>query len=590
MVGSMLDVSERRRAQAQDRFLVRLDDAVRPLIEPGEITAAAARLLGQHLGVNRCAYAQVEADRDTFLLTGNYTDGVHSIVGRYGLAQFGQECLRVMRGGEPFVVEDCRTDMRIEPESRKTYEAAAIRALIQVPILKAGQFVAAIAVHTSTPRKWQPEEIELLRRVASRCWESIERARLTRHREELLEAERAARAEAERLGHMKDEFLATLSHELRTPLNAILGWSHLLTSRATSDPGSVQQGAAVIARNARAQARMIEDLLDMSRIISGKVRLDVRPVPLHDIARAAMETVQTSADAKSVQLRLVGDADPGVVSVDPSRVQQVIWNLLSNAVKFTPPGGSVEVSIVRQASDVHVQVRDTGQGIPPEFLPFVFERFRQADASTTRRVGGLGLGLSIVKQLVELHGGRVRAESTGEGQGSVFTVTLPVAGLEPKRVSAPQPPSDPIGPPSAFDVRAYPCDGLAVLVVDDDSDARDLVARVLAECGAKVVTAVSSRNALEALSRESFALLVFDIGMPDEDGYDLIRRVRADERCAAIPAIALTAFARPDDRRRALDAGYDMHVAKPVEPTDLLRACLAAVGRLTSRADRARAN
>jgi PAS domain S-box-containing protein len=399
-------------------------------------------------------------------------------------------------------------------------------------------------------------------------------------REELLEAERTARAEAERVSRMKDEFLATLSHELRTPLNAILGWSQIL-NRAPSQSGEIREGLEAIERNARSQTQMIEDLLDMSRIISGKVRLEVQRVVLADVVTAAVQSVRPSADVKGVRLVTVLDPHAGPVAGDANRLQQVVWNLLTNAIKFTPRGGKVQVLLERVNSHLEVSVADTGEGIAPDFLPHMFERFRQADSSTTRRHGGLGLGLNIVKQLIELHGGVVRAKSPGLGQGSTFTITVPLAVAE----LGPSEKEDRHHPRAATrdGKLAEPPDlrGVTILVVDDDNDARHVLKRILAEGGASIVTAASCAEALDVLPRVSPDLLISDIGMPGEDGYDLIRKVRArkPEDGGQIPAVALTAFARSEDRQRALRAGYQIHVAKPVEPSELLTVCASLTGR-----------
>jgi PAS domain S-box-containing protein len=398
----------------------------------------------------------------------------------------------------------------------------------------------------------------------------------------LLESERAARSAAERLSEMKDEFLATLSHELRTPLSAILGWAHILR-RGPGKPDDLAKGLDVIERNSRIQTQLIDELLDTSRITSGKVRLDVQPVEPAVFVLAAMETVRPAADAKGIRIEHALGAPGAAVQGDPSRLQQVIWNLLSNAIKFTPQGGTVEVKLARVASHAEISVGDTGAGISAEFLPHVFERFRQADASTTRRHGGLGLGLAIVRSLVEQHGGSVHAASAGEGQGATFTVRLPLAQRRPAR--EPVTPERPLAPRNETEVvpqdfRTVDLSGLKVLVVDDEPDARTLIERVLGECEADVMLTASAAEALRLLDTEQADVLVSDIGMPDVDGYELMRRIRASGNPAsgAIPAIALTAFARPEDRQRALAAGFHEHLSKPVEPSELV-AKVAELGR-----------
>jgi PAS domain S-box-containing protein len=403
----------------------------------------------------------------------------------------------------------------------------------------------------------------------------LERAKS--QRDDLLQAERAARSAAERASVLKDEFLATLSHELRTPLNGILGWSHIMRQDSVNAE-LIAQGLEVIERNARAQSEIIEDLLDMSRIISGRVRLDVQRLDLSAIVQAAVETARPTADTKGVRLQTIIDPLNGVVvNGDFNRLQQVLWNLLSNAVKFTPKGGRVQVLLERINSYLEISVSDTGDGIKQEFLPFVFDRFRQADASTTRRHGGLGLGLSIVKQLVELHGGSVRAHSDGPGHGSTFVIELPFSvlhGYPEEEIQRHHRRPERTGTAGA-DVGIQ---GVRVLVVDDETDARALVKRLLESCHALVTTAESANQAVELVQGAKFDVLVCDIGMPDEDGYSLIKRIRSlgAANGGNIPAVALTAYARVDDRIKAISAGFQMHIAKPVEPTELVTAVAAA--------------
>jgi PAS domain S-box-containing protein len=403
-----------------------------------------------------------------------------------------------------------------------------------------------------------------------------EQQALAREREELLQAERTARSEAERVSRMKDEFLATLSHELRTPLNAILGWSQLL-QRGKGDEALLQEGFQIIERNARSQTRLISDLLDMSRIISGKIRLDVQRMDLASVVEAAIDSVRPSADAKGIVLRKILDPLAGPVSGDPNRLQQVVWNLLTNAIKFTPKGGKVEVLLERVNSHVEITVNDNGQGIKPDFLPHVFDRFRQADASTTRQHGGLGIGLAIVKHLVELHGGTVRVKSGGEGRGATFSVDIPVAAAKYHGESRQHPATGSADASAAW--KEISLANLGILVVDDEADARELIRRLLEECGARVILAESADAAMSIIGRDCPDVLISDIGMPQKDGYEFIREVRRLANCSKMPAIALTAFARSEDRTRAMMAGYQVHISKPVEPQELIATIASVAGR-----------
>ncbi len=402
--------------------------------------------------------------------------------------------------------------------------------------------------------------------------------RVEAERMSLLEREQAARAEAERASRAKDEFIATLSHELRTPLNSVLGWARLLRT-GKLDAAGVAQAVEAIERGATTQAQIVDDLLDVSRIVRGALRLDVRPVDLAPVIAAAVDTVRPAAQAREMEIAVVHGAH-GPVAGDPGRLQQVVWNLLTNAVKFTPPGGRVEVRTEAVADGVQISVSDNGKGIPREFLPHLFERFRQADSSTTRAHGGLGLGLAIVRHLVEAHGGTVGAESPGPGLGSVFTVRLPLAAPLRTRPRSGEAMAVVTQLPAGSDP-APSLASLRVLVVDDDPDTREAVRLLLEQAGAEVVSAGSADEALEALQRAPPDVLVSDIAMPGRDGYDLIRQVRllAPERGGRVPAAALTAFTQIEHRREALVAGYQVWLPKPVEPTALTEAVARLAGR-----------
>lgn len=672
------------------RFLDELLQSTSYLEDPVELVRVTTRLLGQHLRVSRCAYAQVEEDEDTCQLSGDYHDGVPSLAGHHAFSEFGQPVLELMRAGLPYVNTDVDSHPLTQGSDLSMYRRMRIQAMACVPLLRAGRIVAAMTVQQDRPREWRADEVELLYRVAVRCWENLDRLRshealrianqrlnlamaagelgdwswdaatdlvtlsdraaeilgvfpnvpqqtdwmrallhpddkaLTRqvlsevekHRSAFdiqyrvrrgrddwrwvrnrakgvydprgrlvgltgvaqdvtpqhlaQEAESAARLEAERANRTKDEFLATLSHELRTPLGAILGWAHILRRRLAHDDPEVVKGLEVIERSTRVQTQLIDDLLDMSRITSGKLRLTIQPIAPISFVEAAIETVLPSAETAGVCLEARLDPGAGPVAGDSARLQQVVWNLLANSIKFTPPGGKVVVGLEREECEVVISVSDTGAGIKAESLPHIFGRFRQADGSTTRRYGGLGLGLSIVKHLVQLHKGEVSARSGGEGQGACFEVRLPITQA---RAGLGEVAQDRAGdgrgdlPPDPGEL-----DGLTVLVVDDEPDTRELLERVLRDSGAKVLLADGAASALAAIEAQRPDVLVSDIGMPDTDGYELLRQVRAlgPRRGGSLPAVALTAFARSEDRIRALRAGFSVHVAKPVEPSEIV--------------------
>lgn len=748
---TFVETTARVKNELRLAFLDNLAQATRQLASPAEVMRTSAELLGRHLGVNRCAYAQVLEDENTFDLVGDYNDGVDSIVGRYRFTDFGDPVHRLMLRDAPYVNDDVETDPVTRDADRSAYHRTQIRSVICVPLHKKGRFVAAMAVHQAAPRHWSQDEVDVVRTVADRCWESLERMRAdaavrdeaqllevlnrtgimlsaqldleallqqvtdaatrltgaafgaffyngvdaqgeayllytlsgapresfeklghpratdlfgptfrgeppirignvrtdprygqwaphhgmpaghlpvcsylavpvvsrsggvigglffghpqpdvfterserlalgvagqaavaidnarlyasaqeaTRQRDLLLESERAARQEAERAGKVKDEFLATLSHELRTPLSAIMGWVHILRRKLPDDLADLRRGVEVIERSTRVQVQLIEDLLDMSRITAGKIKLTVEPLAPVSVVEAAIEVLRPAAEAAGVTIEADLDGTD-VVRGDAARLQQVVWNLVANALKFTPRDGSVRVSVRQEAAHVVITVVDTGVGIAPEVLPHIFERFRQADGSITRRFGGLGLGLSIVRHLVQMHEGTVSAHSDGPGRGSTFEVRLPVAAAVNALPSAPAP------------LRGGDSlEGMDVLVVDDEADARDMLERILQECGATVRAAASAEEALRQVASARPDVMVSDIGMPGMDGIQLIQRLRAqaleaDER---IPAIALTAFARAEDRQRVLEAGFDDHLAKPLEPHALITriAALAA--------------
>ena len=447
------------------------------------------------------------------------------------------------------------------------------------PLLIHGRLLGTLALGRAAGPAYSDSDVRLVEAIASRATLALDNAALFERAQRDAAEAQSARAEAEEAGRVKDEFLATLSHELRTPLNAILGWAHML--RDPSLPAERRQAAVdTIVRNAQSQEQLISDILDVQRIMAGKIRLNQRSVDLGAIIRSAAETVQPSAAAKNVRLQLLVDLDVPTVSGDPDRLQQVVWNLLSNAIKFAPPGGHVHVRLLNRDDWCELVVQDNGPGIEDEFIPFVFERFRQADSSTTRTHKGLGLGLAIVRSLVEMHGGTISASNlSGNGEsGAVFSIRLPRHAAEPRPDVEQQPPTvdEPI-----WLGEAPPLDGLRVLVVEDDTDARELIGTILERCGADVTLAGSAVEGFQAAADDPPDVIVSDIEMPEEDGYGFIRRIRAlaPEAGGDVPAAALTAYASPADRMKVLGAGFNIHVAKPVQPAELAMVVASLAGR-----------
>ena len=509
-------------------------------------------LLKEHGGFRRVAVAHREAEKQELLQKLYEHLGQLSGAGAHPL-------LTVLQTHQPRLYADLDHVEPTSPEETEYVEvhrALETRSVMIVPLVARGRTLGVISLgRTWTGGPYGDADLALAEELARRAALAVDNARLY--------------SEGQEANRVKDEFLATISHELRTPLTAILGWAQMLRS-GQLDEATAIKALGSIERNAQAQAHLIEDLLDISRIITGKLRLDVRPLELTPIVEAALDAVRPAAEAKGIRLQKQLDPRAGLVSGDPTRLQQVVWNLLSNAIKFTPRGGRVEVQVDRVDSQVELAVRDTGQGIPPHFLPCIFDIFRQADSTITRKHGGLGLGLAIVRHVVEMHGGTVQADSSGEGQGAVFTVRLPLTGIR-QAGSLLDGDEGRSGDGSLRLDHAPALHGLQVLVVEDEPETREMLTAVLRRCGAEVRACASSNDALEILRQSKLDVLVSDIGMPGEDGYELIRKVRAmeQEHGGRIPAVALTAYARVEDRLRALSAGYQIHVPKPVEPVEL---------------------
>lgn len=463
-----------------------------------------------------------------------------------------------VRTGQPVWVETIENRIARYPDLAQAYAKAGSKAWISVPLLIEGQAVGGLSLGFSTVSQLCESDRAFVLALAQQSAQAIDRARL-------YESERQARAQAEAANRIKDEFLAVLSHELRTPLNPILGWTRLLR-RGLLDSGKVAAALETIERNAELQVQLIEDLLDVSGILQGKLSLNPTPINLKLTVKAAIETVRLAAEAKNIQIQIQLESTGGEVLGDAARLQQVVWNLLTNAIKFTPARGRVEVELKTIDSYAQIQVRDTGKGINPEFIPYVFETFRQADSSITRTFGGLGLGLAIVRHLVELHGGTVKAESFGEGQGATFTVTLP---LLPRSKDVKSDQKDNL----SLNVHTSPLARLCILAVDDEVDNLELVQFILEEAGATVICVSSATDALQQLTKFKPDVLIADIGMPQIDGYELIRQIRqlSTDDGGQIPAIALTAYAGETNQEQALAAGFQRHLPKPVEPETLVQ-------------------
>ena len=483
----------------------------------------------------------------------------------------------VLRSGKPILHAQIAPELLVagalDDEQRRALLAAGIRSMILAPISVQGRVFGALTlVIGEAGRLFDEQDLSVMAELGRRVGAFIENATLYRRAQEAVKTAASAVQAAETAGRLKDEFLATVSHELRTPLNAILGWSSVLKTR--NDPDSIARGVDVIFRNAKSQSKLIEDILDVSRIITGKLRLELGSVNLDDVVSEAIEVVRPTAAARNVVVHFARAREPRMLVGDSERLAQVLWNLLSNAVKFSESGGRVEVKIFQEGSQLGLSVTDDGRGIEAEFLPYVFERFKQADGSTTRRYGGLGLGLAIVRHIVELHGGRVSVHSDGPGRGSTFSLIFPVrattarATLPSDRPPAGVAPTNKAGRPSL--------NGVRVLVLDDERDARDLLELVLRQAGAEVTTADSAAAGFAALERFHPHVIVSDVGMPEEDGYAFMKRVRESKGHGHVRAIALTAYTRNEDRARALAMGFSAHLGKPVDPEDLIAAVALA--------------
>jgi PAS domain S-box-containing protein len=580
--GTSTDIDDRRRAEDAQRFLAEASEVlvssldyeatlrrIASLVVPRLADWCAVDMLSDERTIKRLAVAHQDAAKVELALEldRRYPQ---SLSDREGVA-------KVIRTGEPDFYPNIPDELIAlvarDAEQLSILRELGLRSAMTVPLSVQGRTLGAITfVSAESGRHYTETDLAFAEDLAHRAAFAVENARLYR--------------DAQEVNRLKDEFLATLSHELRTPLTAVLGWTRLL-STGQLDEATQARALETIERNAQAQVQLIDDILDVSRVIRGKLRLNVRSVELAPVIEAAVDSVRPAAEAKGVRLQVVLDHGAGPISGDPDRLQQVVWNLLSNAVKFTPREGRVQVVLSRLNSHLEVAVMDSGQGIEPEFLPYVFDRFRQADPTTTRAHGGLGLGLAIVRHLIELHGGSVKAESGGAGQGATFRVMLPLLAAVRETIAPVGTPLEvkvPLDGNGSFAELECPTEleGLRVLVVEDDADSRTLLVTVLEQCHAEVVAIASAEEAIRVLEGWRADVLISDIEMPGEDGFSLIRRVRQlpAEQGGDIPAAALTAYARPEDRMRALVAGFQIHLPKPVEPAELITvvASLAARG------------
>jgi len=550
----LVDLAQRR-AENRLAVLFRISELIRTLQDPNELSYAVAEQVGIHLDVRRCLFNETDVERDLEIVHRDYCDGVPSVAGEHRISEYSSITSHEMELGQTVVNNDSKTDPRTAADYHRSYEPSGERAYIAVPLMREGKWVASLWASVDQPREWTREEVGLLQAVAERTWTAIEKLRAEAERERLLQSVEEARDAAEKANQLKDEFLATLSHELRNPLNVILGYSELLLrmSEIEQSPRLVQMGEA-LRRNAQSQSQLINDLLDLSRLQRGKISLNQETVSLPAIIDNAVETVRADAATKGVEIRLNPSEHLLFVEGDRLRLQQIAWNLLNNAVKFTPSGGRIEIGLINEGVTAAFVVKDTGQGIDPGFLPHVFEMFRQADGSNRRRHGGLGIGLALVRQLVQLHGGTISAESEGPNKGSRFTVRLPLlretASLAVSATAAPM--------LNVFSDTSF-------LVLDDSEDSIAMMAELLRLAGAQVVTATNGVDALRIVSENEFDVILSDISMPEMDGFEFLQRLRKIDGRQDVPVVAITGFGRHDDVERARAAGFYSHLTKPID-------------------------
>jgi signal transduction histidine kinase/PAS domain-containing protein/ActR/RegA family two-component response regulator len=551
------DIDEQRLAENRLDVLVRVSELIRTIQDPYELSYAVAETLGRHLQVRRCLFNETDVERDLEIVHRDYTDGARSVAGEHRISEYSTITTREMQLGNTVVNNDSKTDPRTAADFDRIYGPNGERAYVAVPLMREGRWVASLWASDDRPRQWTKEELSLLQTVAERTWTAVEKLRAEAERERLLTSVQEARDAAEKANQLKDEFLATLSHELRNPLNVILGYSELLLRmpEIEQSPRLVQMGEA-LRRNAQSQSQLINDLLDLSRLQRGKISLNQETVSMPAIIDNAVETVRADAVTKGIDIRVnVGD-QLLLVEGDRLRLQQIAWNLLNNAVKFTPAGGSIEIALRSENESAVFVVTDTGQGIDASFLPHVFEMFRQADGSNRRRHGGLGIGLALVHQLVQLHGGKISAESDGPNKGARFTVRLPLL-REPERLGSPV-------ATQAGTVELNVFAQTSFLIVDDSEDTITILEELLKVAGANVMTATNGADALRLAAENEFDVILSDISMPEMDGYEFLQRLRKIDGRQNVPVIAITGFGRNADIARARAAGFYSHLTKPL--------------------------
>ena len=551
------NIDEQRRAENRLEVLVRVSDLIRTLHDSDELSYEVAKTVGTHLDVRRCLFNETDVQRDLEIVHRDYCHGAESVAGEHRISEYSSITTAEMERGNTVVNVDSKMDPRTAADYERSYEPHGERAYVAVPLMREGHWVASLWASDDKPRQWSKEEVSLLQTVAERTWTAIEKLRAEAEREQLLEREKDARDAAERANQLKDEFLATLSHELRNPLNVILGYSELLLRMPEIERSQrLSQMAEALRRNAQSQSQLINDLLDLSRLQRGKISLNHEPVSLAAIIENAVETVRADASSKGVNVRLNFGDQLLLVDGDRLRLQQIAWNVLNNAVKFTPHGGSIEVELSSERDNAVLIVGDTGQGIDPAFLPHVFEMFRQADSSNSRRHGGLGIGLALVRQLVELHGGTIEAQSDGANKGSRFTIRFPLL-REPASLGASH-----LASTAAVKLNVPP--QTSFLIVDDSEDTIAMLRELLRIAGANVTTATNGADALRLAADNEFDVVLSDISMPGMDGFEFLQRLRQIPGRKHVPVIAITGFGRNADIDRARAAGFYAHLTKPL--------------------------